>query len=106
MMKKVNFDEGIFFCSCSQMEQLNAFADFKYPNDIGPVVYDIHSPRVPTKSEMGALIETERGNTGGAALGEHWLRLKTRNWKETMDALIEMVAALQDLRKSVAETVR
>ncbi len=39
-------------CSRSQMELLDAFADFNYPNDIGPGVYDIHSPRVPSRKEM------------------------------------------------------
>jgi 5-methyltetrahydropteroyltriglutamate--homocysteine methyltransferase len=38
-------------CSRSQMELLNAFADFRYPNEIGPGVYDIHSPRVPSKKK-------------------------------------------------------
>lgn len=39
------------------MELLDAFADFKYPNEIGPGVYDIHSPRVPSKEEMVKLLE-------------------------------------------------
>ncbi len=44
-------------CSRSQMELLDAFADFNYPNEIGPGVYDIHSPRVPSRKEMVALME-------------------------------------------------
>lgn len=44
-------------CSRSQMELLDAFADFEYPNDIGHGVYDIHAPRVPSKEEMVKLLE-------------------------------------------------
>ncbi len=44
-------------CSRSQMELLDAFAEFSYPNEIGPGVYDIHSPRVPSKREMIELME-------------------------------------------------
>lgn len=44
-------------CSRSQMELLDAFADFKYPNEIAPGVYDIHSPRVPAQEEMVFLLE-------------------------------------------------
>jgi 5-methyltetrahydropteroyltriglutamate--homocysteine methyltransferase len=47
-------------CSRSQMELLNAFADFKYPNEIGPGVYDIHSPRVPSKEEMVELLKKHK----------------------------------------------
>jgi 5-methyltetrahydropteroyltriglutamate--homocysteine methyltransferase len=38
--------------------ELDAFADFKYPNEIGPGVYDIHSPRVPTSTEIITLLES------------------------------------------------
>ena len=44
-------------CSRSQMELLDVFADFKYPNEIGPGVYDIHSPRVPSKDEIYHLMK-------------------------------------------------
>ncbi|HMI02215.1 MAG TPA: 5-methyltetrahydropteroyltriglutamate--homocysteine S-methyltransferase [Pedobacter sp.] len=93
-------------CSRSQMELLDAFADFKYPNEIGPGVYDIHSPRVPSKNEMVNLLEKARSVIPAAQL---WVNpdcgLKTRHWDETKKALIEMVAAAKVLRESVEEAV-
>jgi 5-methyltetrahydropteroyltriglutamate--homocysteine methyltransferase len=86
-------------CSRSQMELLDAFADFKYPNEIGPGVYDIHSPRVPSKKEMITLMEKARAVIPADQL---WVNpdcgLKTRAWPETKAALIEMVEAAQELR--------
>jgi 5-methyltetrahydropteroyltriglutamate--homocysteine methyltransferase len=86
-------------CSRSQMELLDAFADFKYPNEIGPGVYDIHSPRVPSKAEMAALMEKAKSVIPADQL---WVNpdcgLKTRNWDETKKALIEMVKAAKELR--------
>jgi 5-methyltetrahydropteroyltriglutamate--homocysteine methyltransferase len=87
-------------CSRSQMELLDVFAEYKYPNDIGPGLYDIHSPRVPTDSEMVSLIKK-------AALvipKEHiWVNpdcgLKTRTWNETRDAITEMVKAARSVRE-------
>ncbi|MDG3580928.1 5-methyltetrahydropteroyltriglutamate--homocysteine S-methyltransferase [Galbibacter pacificus] len=86
--------------SRSQMELLDAFVDFKYPNEIGPGVYDIHSPRVPSEKEMEALLEK-------AALlipiRNLWVNpdcgLKTRGWKETDKALVKMVNAAKALRE-------
>jgi len=50
--------------SRSKMELLKAFKDFQYPNEIGPGVYDIHSPRIPSKEEIKNLIKkNNRGNT-------------------------------------------
>jgi 5-methyltetrahydropteroyltriglutamate--homocysteine methyltransferase len=93
-------------CSRSQMELLDAFADFNYPNEIGPGVYDIHSPRVPAKEEMVLLLEKACTVIPAAQL---WVNpdcgLKTRHWEETKKALIEMVAAAKVLRKSVQEAV-
>jgi 5-methyltetrahydropteroyltriglutamate--homocysteine methyltransferase len=93
-------------CSRSQMELLDAFADFKYPNEIGPGVYDIHSPRVPSKDEMVNLLEKARSVVPAAQL---WVNpdcgLKTRHWGETKKALREMVAAAKVLRESVEEAV-
>ncbi|WP_313001442.1 5-methyltetrahydropteroyltriglutamate--homocysteine S-methyltransferase [Chryseobacterium gleum] len=84
-------------CSRSQMELLNAFADFKYPNEIGPGVYDIHSPRVPSKEEM---IELLRKAQNVIPAGQLWVNpdcgLKTRHWEETEKALIAMVAAAKE----------
>ncbi|WP_285057977.1 5-methyltetrahydropteroyltriglutamate--homocysteine S-methyltransferase [Pedobacter ginsengisoli] len=93
-------------CSRSQMELLDAFADFKYPNEIGPGVYDIHSPRVPSKDEMVNLLKKAMSVIPAAQL---WVNpdcgLKTRHWDETKKALIEMVAAAKVLRESVEEAV-
>ena len=93
-------------CSRSQMELLDAFADFKYPNEIGPGVYDIHSPRVPSKTEMVNLLEKAKAVIPANQL---WVNpdcgLKTRHWEETQKALVEMVAAAKQLRLSVKETI-
>jgi 5-methyltetrahydropteroyltriglutamate--homocysteine methyltransferase len=90
--------------SRSQMELLDVFADFKYPNEIGPGVYDIHSPRVPNKDEMTYLLKKAKAVIPDAQL---WVNpdcgLKTRGWHETKKALIEMVAAAKEMRATVAE---
>lgn len=92
-------------CSRSQMELLDAFADFKYPNEIGPGVYDIHSPRVPSKEEMVALMEKAKAVIPA---GQLWVNpdcgLKTRHWDETKKALIEMVEAAKELRLPIHQT--
>ncbi len=86
--------------SRSQMELLNAFADFKYPNEIGPGVYDIHSPRVPSVNEMVTLLEK-----ASLVLPKEniWVNpdcgLKTRGWTETETSLKNMVEAASILRK-------
>ncbi|MGG7438502.1 5-methyltetrahydropteroyltriglutamate--homocysteine S-methyltransferase [Chryseobacterium arthrosphaerae] len=84
-------------CSRSQMELLNAFADFRYPNEIGPGVYDIHSPRVPSKDEMVELLRKAQHVIPASQL---WVNpdcgLKTRHWEETEKALIAMVAAAKE----------
>ena len=91
--------------SRSQMELLNAFADFKYPNEIGPGVYDIHSPRVPTVDEMATLLEKASALLPARNL---WVNpdcgLKTRKWPETQTALVNMVLAAKQLRQLVVET--
>ncbi|GAA4931504.1 5-methyltetrahydropteroyltriglutamate--homocysteine S-methyltransferase [Mucilaginibacter defluvii] len=88
--------------SRSQMELLEAFANFKYPNEIGPGVYDIHSPRVPTTAEMVALLEKAAELLPARNL---WVNpdcgLKTRKWPETKVALQNMVAAAQQARQSI-----
>lgn len=87
-------------CSRSQMELLNAFADFKYPNEIGPGVYDIHSPRVPSKEEMVELLKKAQAVIPAQQL---WVNpdcgLKTRHWEETEKALIAMVEASREASK-------
>ncbi len=86
-------------CSRSQMELLEAFGDFSYPNDIGPGVYDIHSPRVPSRDEMIFLLDKAKAVIPAENL---WVNpdcgLKTRHWPETREALIEMVNAARELR--------
>lgn len=93
-------------CSRSQMELLDAFADFKYPNEIGPGVYDIHSPRVPSNQEMVHLLEKAAAVIPANQL---WVNpdcgLKTRHWDETKKALIEMVNAAKKMRVAYLETV-
>ncbi|XRE43774.1 5-methyltetrahydropteroyltriglutamate--homocysteine methyltransferase [Tenacibaculum discolor] len=84
-------------CSRSQMELLNAFADFKYPNEIGPGVYDIHSPRVPSTKEMVELLHKAQKVIPASLL---WVNpdcgLKTRHWDETEKALLAMVSAAKE----------
>ncbi|HFK5509759.1 TPA: 5-methyltetrahydropteroyltriglutamate--homocysteine S-methyltransferase [Elizabethkingia anophelis] len=93
-------------CSRSQMELLDAFADFEYPNDIGPGVYDIHAPRVPSKEEMIKLLEKAAKVIPSSQL---WVNpdcgLKTRGWDETEKALIEMVNAAKEMQKEFASIV-
>ncbi len=88
--------------SRSQMELLNAFVNFKYPNEIGPGVYDIHSPRVPKKEEMKNLLQKALDVLKGDQI---WVNpdcgLKTRDWPETKAALKEMVDATKELRESL-----
>jgi len=88
--------------SRSQMELLDVFADFKYPNEIGPGVYDIHSPRVPNRQEMIGLLKKAEAVIPDSQL---WVNpdcgLKTRGWDETKKALIEMVAAAATMRETV-----
>ncbi len=92
--------------SRSQMELLDVFAAFKYPNDIGPGVYDIHSPRVPSKEEMVDLIHKAMKVIPARHL---WINpdcgLKTRAWPETKAALQAMVDAAKELRERVKEVV-
>jgi 5-methyltetrahydropteroyltriglutamate--homocysteine methyltransferase len=87
--------------SRSQMELLDAFADFNYPNEIGPGVYDIHSPRVPDRKEMVTLLTKAKTVIPSEQL---WVNpdcgLKTRGWDETKKALIEMVEAAKEMRRN------
>jgi len=86
--------------SRSQMELLEAFADFKYPAEIGPGVYDIHSPRVPTVDEMVDLLKKAADLL---PVENIWVNpdcgLKTRKWEETKAALENMVKAAQSARE-------
>ena len=89
--------------SRSDMELLEAFKAFDYPNDIGPGVYDIHSPRVPDTAEMVKLMSKAVKRIPAERL---WVNpdcgLKTRAWPETEAALVNMVAAARQLRSQLA----
>jgi 5-methyltetrahydropteroyltriglutamate--homocysteine methyltransferase len=89
--------------SRSQMELLDAFVHFNYPNEIGPGVYDIHSPRVPSVEEITLLLEKALRVIPARNL---WVNpdcgLKTRKWAETEAALRNMITAANLLRQSVA----
>ncbi|SDU92280.1 5-methyltetrahydropteroyltriglutamate--homocysteine S-methyltransferase [Pseudomonas mucidolens] len=89
--------------SRSDMQLLDAFEAFAYPNDIGPGVYDIHSPRVPPASEMANLLRKAAKRIPAERL---WVNpdcgLKTRGWPETEAALIHMVTAARQLRSELA----
>ncbi|MDM7456608.1 MAG: 5-methyltetrahydropteroyltriglutamate--homocysteine S-methyltransferase [Tepidimonas sp.] len=86
----------------SNMELLNAFADYEYPNEIGPGVYDIHSPNVPAVENMVRLLQRAAERIPPQRL---WVNpdcgLKTRAWPETEAALANMVAAARRLRELV-----
>lgn len=86
--------------SRSRMELLEAFVRYAYPNDIGPGVYDIHSPRVPQQAEMEKLLQEALAVVPASQL---WVNpdcgLKTRRWEEVQPALVGMVAAAKRLRQ-------
>jgi 5-methyltetrahydropteroyltriglutamate--homocysteine methyltransferase len=85
--------------SRSNMELLEAFVEFKYPNEIGPGVYDIHSPRVPTVDEMDNLMTKALAVLPAESL---WVNpdcgLKTRTWTEVKPSLARMVESARRLR--------
>lgn len=86
--------------SRSQMELLQVFERFSYPNEIGPGVYDIHSPRIPTTEEIVSQLEKALEYIPISRL---WVNpdcgLKTRNWPETEQSLKNMIAAAKLLRE-------
>ncbi|MDR8391200.1 5-methyltetrahydropteroyltriglutamate--homocysteine S-methyltransferase [Aliifodinibius sp. S!AR15-10] len=86
--------------SRSQMELLDAFVEFEYPNEIGPGVYDIHSPRVPDTKEMVTLLQKAANVLDPQQI---WVNpdcgLKTRGWEETLPSLQNMVEAARQMRK-------
>ncbi len=86
--------------SRSQMELLDAFVRYQYPNEIGPGVWDIHSPRVPSVEEMEALLEKALKVLSADQL---WVNpdcgLKTRGWEEVRHSLVNLVEAAQQLRR-------
>jgi 5-methyltetrahydropteroyltriglutamate--homocysteine methyltransferase len=87
----------------SGSELLEAFKGYRYPNEIGPGVYDIHSPRVPSTAEIVSALERMRAVLDDQQI---WVNpdcgLKTRGWDETLAALRNMVQAAQQLRTAAA----
>jgi len=87
--------------SRSDMELLDAFDHFKYPNEIGPGVYDIHSPNIPTQEHIVQLMRKAAERIPARRL---WVNpdcgLKTRQWNEVIPALTNMVAAARKLRET------
>ena len=85
----------------SKMELLDAFTRYRYPNEIGPGVYDIHAPRQPTVGEMADLLAIAGRNLSP---GQIWVNpdcgLKTRTWDEVKPALLNMVEAARQMRQS------
>jgi len=83
----------------SGSELLQGFEEYKYPNEIGPGVYDIHSPRVPATAEITTALKSMRRVLDDAQI---WVNpdcgLKTRGWEETLAALKNMVAAAKEMR--------
>ena len=88
--------------SRSDMELLDAFDLFNYPNQIGPGVYDIHSPNIPTQEHIVQLMRKAAERIPAQRL---WVNpdcgLKTRQWEEVIPALTNMVAAARTLRASI-----
>jgi 5-methyltetrahydropteroyltriglutamate--homocysteine methyltransferase len=89
--------------SRSSMELLDAFDRFEYPNEIGPGVYDIHSPNVPTEAQIMDLMSKAAKRIPAERL---WVNpdcgLKTRSWEEVLPALRNMVSAAKRLRATLA----
>ena len=88
--------------SRSDMELLDAFEHFNYPNGIGPGVYDIHSPNIPSEQHMVALMQKAAERIPVEQL---WVNpdcgLKTRQWNEVIPSLTHMVAAAKTLRATL-----
>ncbi|WP_449287543.1 5-methyltetrahydropteroyltriglutamate--homocysteine S-methyltransferase [Marinobacter sp. PE14] len=88
--------------SRSNMELLDAFRGFQYPNDIGPGVYDIHSPNIPDSKQIRSLMIKAAERIPVERL---WVNpdcgLKTRQWEEVRPALRSMVAAARELRERI-----
>jgi len=88
--------------SRSQMELLDAFEHFAYPNGIGPGVYDIHSPNIPEQATISQLLEAAAHKI---PLSQLWVNpdcgLKTRQWQEVTPALKNMVSAAKTLRETL-----
>ena len=104
-IKELDADVSLIEASRSNMELLEDFAGAGYERGIGPGVYDIHSPRVPTVDEM-----TDKLRAAAKTLAGSWIwvnpdcGLKTRGWEETESSLINMVAAAERIREEFPES--
>ena len=91
--------------SRSDMELLDVFDEFQYPNEIGPGVYDIHSPNIPSVEQMVKLMQKAAERIPTDRL---WVNpdcgLKTRRWEEVLPALSNMVTAAKQLRAATKST--
>jgi 5-methyltetrahydropteroyltriglutamate--homocysteine methyltransferase len=91
----------------SGSELLGAFRQYRYPNEIGPGIYDIHSPRVPAVNEMTGLLAAAREVLDDRQI---WVNpdcgLKTRGWPETQAALANLVAAARVMRRTPRPAAR
>ncbi|MGB5831294.1 MAG: 5-methyltetrahydropteroyltriglutamate--homocysteine S-methyltransferase [Thiohalocapsa sp.] len=89
--------------SRSDMDLLDVFDDFRYPNEIGPGVYDIHSPNIPSEQQVVQLMQKAAERIPAERL---WVNpdcgLKTRQWSEVIPALANMVAAVKTLRATLS----
>ena len=83
----------------SGSELLEGFKEYRYPNEIGPGVYDIHSPRVPSTAEIVQALKRMQEVLDGRQI---WVNpdcgLKTRGWEETLPSLRNMVQAARQMR--------
>lgn len=97
----MNADVITIETSRSDMELLDAFEDFNYPNEIGPGIYDIHSPNIPSVEQTVTLIQKPAERI---PVGRLWINpdcgLKTSNWPEVETSLRNMVQAAKQLRET------
>jgi len=89
----------------SDMELLESFKEFKYPNEVGPGVYDIHSSNIPSSQSMTILLNKA---IKYIPVKRVWVNpdcgLKTRNWNETILALKNMVKATKEMREKIKKS--
>ncbi|KAF0705566.1 5-methyltetrahydropteroyltriglutamate--homocysteine methyltransferase [Aphis craccivora] len=88
------------------MELLESFKQFKYPNEVGPGVYDIHSSNIPSIESIDILLKKAMKYI---PLNRIWVNpdcgLKTRNWQETISALKNMVEASKKIRNKIKKNI-
>ena len=98
-IEKLDADVISIETSRSNMELLDSFKNYKYPNSIGPGVYDIHSPRVPNLNEIKSLLEKAQKYINKDKI---WVNpdcgLKTRGWPEVKKALKSMTSVAKSFR--------